>query len=72
MYKVSIFCIWRKRLFLVEKYFCELMWIYDVDIEIVGSGIKVSGVDEDVNGCLCCIEGLLIGFKNGGENEKRF
>lgn len=55
--------LWNKRRFLIEKFLSELMWVYDCDIYFVDSGVNVNGMEDDVNACLCCIDGLLLGYK---------
>ena len=64
MYKYGVYFIWSKRLFLVNKYLSELMWIYNVDIYYSDSCLKVNGNSEDVDGCLIMIESLLLGYVN--------
>ena len=70
MYKIGVYFVWKKRLFLISKYFSELSWIYNVDIDYCDSCVKVGGDVEDVDCCLLMIESLLMGYKKGGKNEK--
>lgn len=59
-YKVMKFFVWKKRLSIVERFFSELMWIWDVDIVYEGSCVVVSGMKEDVLCVVCLIERLLM------------
>lgn len=57
--------IWKKKLFLVEKYFVELEWIFNVKIYYDGCCVCVNGDLENCNFCLCVIESLYLGWKGG-------
>lgn len=65
--KMKMF-VWKKKLFLIEKFFSELMWIWDVDISYDGVCVVVVGDGDDCNSCLCVLESLLL-MKKGGEYE---
>lgn len=65
-YKVMKMFVWNKRVWIVKKFFSELIWIWGVDIEYDGCCVVVSGVECDVVCVMCLIESMLLDNKKGG------
>lgn len=64
--KVGKMFVWKRKRYLISKFFNEWMWIWDVDIKFENECVVVCGDKVDVISCLCWMEKLLR--KKGGKN----